>query len=64
MGYTNMSKKEKFEPKDSDQQYPKANRVVKHAKDWDYQKEEPTVTAPALKRKFSEQPPTRNNSRT
>src|SRR5690606_14310005 len=45
MRYTNMSKNEKFEPKDSEQQRPKADQTVKHAKDRDYQEEEPTITA-------------------
>lgn len=60
-----MNKKnEKFEPKDSDQRPPRSNRVVKDAEDRDYQHEEPSITAPALKRKFSEQPPTKHNSKT
>jgi len=64
MGYTDMRKNEKFEPKDSEQRRPKADRTVKHAKDRDYQEEEPTIIAPALKRKYSEQPPTKHNSKT
>ncbi|GGC35783.1 hypothetical protein GCM10011386_29910 [Parapedobacter defluvii] len=63
-GYKCMSQKEKFEPNDSGQQRPKANQVVKQAKDRDYQRKEPALTAPALKRKFSEQPPTWHNSKT
>ncbi len=59
-----MKKQEKFEPQDSDQQQPKSNQAVKDKKDNDYRRKEPSVTAPALKRKFSEQPPTSHNSKT
>jgi len=59
-----MEKKEKFEPKDSNQQHRKSDQAVKSDGSEDYQRKEPKTKAPARKRQFSEQPPTKHNSKT
>ncbi|MFC3197499.1 hypothetical protein ACFOET_07725 [Parapedobacter deserti] len=59
-----MKEKESLEPRDSTQVRKKGKQVVKRAEDKDYERKDADMGSPALKRKFSEQPPTKRNSRT
>lgn len=59
-----MKKKEKFEPVDSNHQPAEDDQTVRRREDQKYTRKEPKITAPALKRKFSEQPPTKHNAKT
>jgi len=54
--------KEKYQPTDSAQKVPADDKIVKTDADKTYHHEEASVKQPALKRKFSEQPPTKHNT--
>ncbi|MGV3762175.1 hypothetical protein [Parapedobacter sp.] len=58
-----MKKDEKFEPKDSIRHPREREQVVTQKADLRVRKS-PDTASPALKRKFSEQPPTKHNSKT
>jgi len=59
-----MEKGEKFEPRDSAQCPPKDEQAVTQKTDRTVNRKEAKTTNPASKRKFSEQPPTKHNSKT
>lgn len=59
-----MQNTEKFEPKDSVKNRKKSNQTAKKPQNQSYTKEEATLPNPEKKRKFSEQPPTKRNSKT
>jgi len=64
LGCGSMEKKEKFEPQDSENDPRKDEQAVTKKADRTHNQKEAKTTAPALKRKFSEQPPTKHNSKT
>ncbi|QNL50129.1 hypothetical protein H8S90_00355 [Olivibacter sp. SDN3] len=57
------SKTPAYEPKDSEQETKSSNKAVKTKKDKTYKKESAILGNPAKKRMFSEQPPTKHNTR-
>lgn len=59
-----MDKQKKHIPIDSTVEEPESNKIVKQKEDTVYKREEPTIRNPAGKRKYSEQPPTKHNSKT
>ncbi|GGG98093.1 hypothetical protein GCM10007415_36990 [Parapedobacter pyrenivorans] len=61
-----MKKKAKFEPKDSNRRLREDDQIVDtdRSESQTGHQEESNISAPALKRKFSEQPPTKHNSKT
>lgn len=54
--------KEKYHPTDSTQKRAIDDKVVKARVDETYHHEEANLKQPALKRKYSEQPPTKHNT--
>ncbi|MGK6351379.1 hypothetical protein ACMGDE_08745 [Parapedobacter sp. DT-150] len=59
-----MGKHEAFEPTDSKQDRKKDKQVVKRPEDTRYDRDEANLANPAVKRKYSEQPPSKHNSKT
>lgn len=58
----NPSKKEKYEPADSDQKQVADDKSVKNVKDSVYRKKSTSMGNPAKKKEYSEQPPTKHNT--
>lgn len=56
------NKTKEYQPRDSAEEKPKDKLIVKTARDKTYTKEQPDISAPEKKRKFSEQPPTEHNT--
>ncbi|WP_090608826.1 hypothetical protein [Parapedobacter koreensis] len=59
-----MGKHEEFEPQDSKQDQKKDKQIVKRPEDNRYTSKEANLANPALKKTYSEQPPTKHNSKT
>ncbi|HWK56156.1 MAG TPA: hypothetical protein VNQ80_02385 [Parapedobacter sp.] len=59
-----MEKEEKFEPKDSTRDVKQQERAVTRKASQGHVQKGEKMANPALKRKFSEQPPTKHNSKT
>ncbi len=59
-----MEKKEKFEPKDSIRHPREAEQAVTHKGAQGNRQKGAKTANPARKREFSEQPPTKHNSKT
>lgn len=58
------SKTSKYKPADSDQNQPEDGKSVKkETTDKKYSKKDAAMDNPATKRKFSEQPPSKHNTR-
>lgn len=58
-----QNKTSDYAPKDSEQETSNSNKAVKKKTDRTYKKESAILENPAKKRMFSEQPPTKRNTR-
>jgi len=59
-----MEKEEKFEPRDSTRHHRADEQAVTQKAGDGHRRKTAKTANPALKRKFSEQPPTKHNSKT
>lgn len=55
---------QKYKPTDSEEDTPRKDQIVKQPEDKAYRRLDADMDKAAMKRKYSEQPPTKHNSKT